>query len=281
MSELTFPSAARSSETAAQPFLSAIGAIHREHEENRDLMSRTAIELQLDLDRHGFSLEVYTDLNAFTEVVRSVGKFVPNAFDPKVKPSRPGDVFGIVMRDAEGNVAATNGCRLYRFGVTTLADHLATLALFYANPVEQMARGERLTIDGPANDYAMTVDDKAIWVGCFWVREDLRGEASNLSYIMPLAARFLGAAWWGKLITFSILENWVRKPHSQRRLGHPDIYEHIRWYRPHIPDRTDMVLMVTEPDVPVVRCQRYLEGEGRLQVSLPVPATKTEVSAGD
>jgi hypothetical protein len=195
-----------------------------------------------------------------------------------MKPSRPGDVFGLVLRDADGKVAATNGCRLYRLGVTTLADHLATLALFYANPVEQMARGERLAIDGPANDYAMTIDDKAIWVGCFWVRPDLRKAASNASYVLPFAARFLGAAWWGKLITFSIVEAWARKSHAQKRPGEPDVYEHIRWFRPHIPERTDMVLMVTEPDVAIERCEKYLNGEGRFFVAPTDP--ETVVSAG-
>lgn len=261
-------------------FLRAIDAIHPDHEGSRDVMSRAAMAFQADLDRFGYTLDVVTDVKAFTEIVTSVGKFVPNAFDPKMKPSRPGDIFGLVLRDADGNVAATNGCRLYRLGVTTLADHLATLALFYANPVEQMARGERLIIDGPANDYAMTVDDKAIWVGCFWVRPDLRKAGSNASYIMPFAARFLGAAWWGRLITFSIVEAWARKQVAQKRLGEPDVYEHIHWFRPHIPDRTDMVLMVTEPDVAVERCEKYLRGEGRFFVADP-EQPDLAVSAGD
>ncbi|MEQ9604367.1 MAG: hypothetical protein RLO01_13085 [Thalassobaculaceae bacterium] len=264
------------------PFLQAIGPIHREHDTSRDVMQDAIVALHQDLDTHGYTLEVVQDLNTFTEIVRSVGKFVPNAFDPKVKPARPGDTFGLVLRDAEGAVAATNGCRLYRLGVTTLADHMATLSLFYANPVEQMARGERLIIDGPANDYAMTIDDKAIWVGCFWVRPDLRKDCSNASYIMPFAARLLSAAWWGRLITFSILENWVRKPIAQSRLGEPDIYEHIRWFRPHIPDRTDMLLMVTEPDVPIVRCEKYVAGENRFFARPMVSGEPRPVlSAGD
>jgi hypothetical protein len=202
--------------------------------------------------------------------VDGVGKFVPNAFDTRLKPANPGEILGLVLRDRHGQVAATNGIRLYRLH-RSLADHLSTLSLFYANPIEQMLGGEYLVLDGEARNYAAGVVGSAVWTGCFWVRQDHRGAASNVSNFMTLVVRLLAATQFGRTITFSLVESWLRKQGAAQKIGAPSIYERVIWHRPQVPleerdRRGDMMLMVTEPDVPRQRAERYLSGVDRLVV---------------
>ncbi|NQW12482.1 MAG: hypothetical protein HQ481_21665 [Alphaproteobacteria bacterium] len=245
--------------------LAGIGPIHPDIGEQRVLLEDTFVEAGKDLVTADLRLTLTTDMEHFTTVVQGTGKFLPTAFDRRLKPFRDGDTLGLVVRDGEG-VVSTLAIRLYRFSVTTLADHLATLSLFYANPAEQMVRGERLIIEGQAEFIASTVEDSAIYVGGFWIRSDYRGRASNLSYFMPLMVRALGAARWGRHPSFSLMKRWITDPRRSDRVGAPDVYDRITWIRPHVREDQDLVLMMTPPKNVFERVENYLSGSKRLWV---------------
>lgn len=255
---------------AETTFVGALGAPHPDVCADRDLYAEAAIAVDRDLQACGYQLTVHRDPSDFVAIVGGVGKFIPNAFDMKLKPARPGEVLGLVLRDRHGDVAATNGIRLYRLQ-RSLADHLSTLSLFYANPIDQMLGGEHLVLDGDARSYASRINGSAVWTGCFWVRPDHRGAASNVSNFMTFAVRLLAAMHYGRTITFSLVESWLRKQTAAQKIGAPSIYERVVWHRPQVPmeergRRSDMMLMVTEPDIPKLRAERYLAGIDRLAV---------------
>lgn len=241
---------------------------------DRTLLTDAAIAIDQDLTATGYRLSVYDDMHDWAALLASVGKFVPNAFDMKLKPARTGEALGLVLRNPEGELIATHGVRLYHLQ-RSLADHLATMSIFYANPIEQMLAGEYLWIAGNAREYAETVEGQAVWIGGFWVRPDHRGKASNISTVLAFAARLLAAMRWGSHVVFSLTEPMWRSANASARIKNPDIYETVKWWRPQLPEaererRSEILLVVTEPDVPMTRARAYLSGEDRLRIG-PVP----------
>lgn len=249
------------------PLLAAIGPINCDLDQRRDILEAAFPLIDADFRAAGLDLRVTEDFDHFGGIVRAVGKFLPNAFDSKLKPFRKGDAIGFVVRDAAGEVAATYAVRLYRFGVTTLADHLSTLSLFYANPAEQMARGERLVIAGEADRYASTIEDSAVWVGAMWVRPDFRGKVSNMPTVLGVLGGTLVHARWGRQTTVSIVERGI-VDHGvvKQRYRSQYVLDTVRWLRPHIPDRTEMFLIAKESHVTVEQIEEMLDGATRLRV---------------
>lgn len=246
--------------------LATVGPISADVGEARTALEAVFPLLDRDFRAAGLDLQVTDDFDHFSGIVRSVGKFVPNAFDLKLKPFRRGDAIGFIVRDQDG-VVATYAIRLYRFGITTLADHLATLSLFYACPAEQMARGERLVIDGEADRYASTIEDSAVWVGAMWVRPDYRGRASNLPTVLGVLGGSMVHARWGRQTTISIVERGiVDRGVVQQRYRSQYVLDRIRWFRPHIPDRTEMFLIAKESAVTVEQIEELIGGATRLRV---------------
>lgn len=258
-------------------FLEAIGAPNAElAREEVQLLVDAAIEADRCLTSSGLTLSVYDDMDAFVAIVEAAGKFVPTIFDRRIKPTpRRGESLGLVARDGQGQPIATLAvrlCRLHR----TLADHLSTLSLFYANPLEQMESGEYLVIKGDARRYAEKVEDRGVWIGCFWVSPAFRGEASNLSGFLPVAGQVIGSMRWGRNIFFSLTETWLRKQHAHARVGSPDVYEAVEWYRPQLPEadrrrRSEILLMVYEWSATVMLARQLSTGAGQLRVR-PQPA---------
>lgn len=252
------------------------------HQE-RNLLADAAIAIDRDLAATGYQLTVVMDMHAFANHLRSVGKFVPNAFNADLKPAPFGEAAGLVLRNPAGDIVATHGVRLYRLQ-RSLADHLATLSLFYDDPIGQMLAGEYLYIDGDARRYAETVEDRATWIGGLWVRPDHRGKASNISTFLALAARLLASQRWGRTVVFSLTTEIWNNPKAAARIRNPDIYRTVKWWRPQLPEAerqkgSEILLVVTEPDVPFDRARHYLDGEGRLQIGT-IPAARLEAAGG-
>lgn len=268
-----------------QSFLAAIGSPHVDlTPEHARMFAEAAIGIDRNLTRQGCTLGVTGDMDEFGAIVNSVGKFLPNVFDRKLKPTpRLGEVLGIVIRNDRSEVIGTHAVRLCRLQ-RSLADHLCTLSMFYANPVEQMVTGEYLCIKGDARRYAESIHDQAVWIGCFWVHPDYRKAASNLSSFLPLVTRTLSTMRWGYNVVFSLTESWLRKPHAQARIHHPDIYETVEWYRPQLPEaererRSEILLMVTERNVPMLLAEEFLDGGNQLWIA--ANQDQSVASAGD
>jgi hypothetical protein len=257
---------------SAPSFLGAIGApspeLSRQHVQQ---LIDAAIACDRSLTSTGLSMSVVEDMDAFVHIVEAVGKFVPTVFDRKIKPTRRrGESLGLVVRDHHGEPIATLAVRLFQLQ-RTLADHLSTLSLFYANPLEQMESGEYLVLRDAARRYASGIEDRVVWIGCFWVSPSRRGEMSNLSGFLPFAARILGMARWGYNTFFSLTESWLRKPHAQLRVGSPDIYETVEWYRPQLPEadrlrRSEILLMAYETKATMSQAAALVAGQNQLWI---------------
>jgi len=248
---------------------------------------RAAIQAIIALDRtfHGMGLKIRVaeDLVEFGRLLQSVGKFLPNAFHPHLKPCRPGDGLAFIAEDADGPMA-TVGIRLYRFATTTLADHLATLSLFYANPAEQMERGERLVIEGEAEELAMRIDDTAFWEGGMWVRPGARRHGSDLPRLMGYLANTVALARWGRQTAFSIME--IRHKDARhameaaRRLYDVEVaVPSIRWRRPRKPQRQDMLLVASGADYIIGQMNTLANDAFRAEMPLAeMPLVKTSLA---
>jgi len=253
-------------------FLEAIGApnsaLSRQHVQ---LLIEAAIACDRGLTSTGLSMSVFEDMNAFVRIVEAAGKFVPTVFDRKIKPTRRrGEIIGLVVHDQQGEPIATLAVRLFQLQ-RTLADHLSTLSLFYANPLEQMESGEYLVLRDAARRYASGIEDRVVWIGCFWVSPSCRGEMSNLSGFLPLAARILGMVRWGYNTFFSLTESWLRKPHARLRVGSPDVYETVEWYRPQLPEadrlrRSEILLMAYESEATMRQAAEFVAGRDLLRI---------------
>ena len=252
------------------PWLSSIGPLHRDHRVTGAdrVLAKAIAGLHNDFEAANLDLRVTFSPDFLREQVEATGKFVPKAFDTKLKPVRHGDIAGFLLYDENG-LAATNACRLYRLGIHSLADRFANLSLFYADPGEQMLPGERIWIDGDAERVAGDVYDYAVWAGCYWVRPDLRAPATNLSKIMRILMRVYAAARWGEPVTFSVVEGWIKKPGATSRIGGATVYERIWWKRPDKPECVDMGLMLDPGSLCMEMAQRCADGEDRLQFDLP------------
>lgn len=266
-------------------YLAAVGSPHPElSSEHARMFTDTAIGIDQNIVRQGCTLSVTEDMDEFGAVVNSVGKFLPNVFDRKLKPTpRSGEALGIVIRNDRGEPIGTHAVRLCRLQ-RSLADHLCTLSMFYANPIEQMVTGEYLCIKGDARRYAEGIHDQAVWIGCFWVHPDYRKGGSNISSFLPLVSRTLSTMRWGYNVVFSLTESWLRKPHAQARIHNPEIYETVEWYRPQLPEverqrRSEILLMVTERHVPMALAEEFLDGGNQLWIA--AGRNEVAVSAGD
>jgi hypothetical protein len=77
---------------------------------------------------------------------------------------------------------------------------------------------------------------------------------------------------WGYKVVFPLTESWLRKPHAQARIHNPDICETVEWYRPQLPEaerlrRSEILLMVTERNVPMLLAEEFLAGGNQLRVA--------------
>lgn len=244
------------------PFLAGIGPMHAAAEANRTIIEDALISIDSRAKQAGFDISLTSDMSAFASTLVSVGKFLPNAFERANKPFRPDDAVAVLVKDKDG-LAATYAIRLYRFTVTTLADQLATLSLFYANPGEQMARGERFVISGEADDFASTIEDMASYSGGMWIRPDLRGK-TDLALVVNLIGGLLTQVRWGPQVTFSIVEKGlVAKGVVSTKYRSPYVLDTVRWFRPAHPDRTEMVLVAKTPDVVLQHAGLYVSDKKR------------------
>ncbi len=78
-------------------------------------------------------------------------------------------------------------------------------------------------------------------------------------------------ARWGYNTFFSLTESWLRKPHAQLRVGSPDIYETVEWYRPQLPEavrlrRSEILLMAYESEATMRQAAALVAGQNQLWV---------------
>lgn len=266
-----------SADAARSSWLVAFGAAHQALvDPERQLLSESAIAIDADIATTGYKLAVIEHMPDFAAILGEVGKFVPNAFSAEAKPAPHGEAIGLVMYNPAGEVVATHGMRLYHLGCRSLADHLATLSLFYDRPIEQMIPGEYLWLEDAARRYAETVDGQATWSGGLWVRPDHRSQFGNLSTFLVFASRVLTSWRWGRTVVFSITGDIWAKPNAAARIKRPDVYERVKWWRPNLSEAERntancMLLVVTEPDIPFSRAAAFLEGQDRLWIGAPTP----------
>ena len=231
-----------------KPFLAGIGPIHAESESRRSEIQESLIRIDRDFHQRKLDLKACDDIDTFKDRLREVGKYVPSAFDSQFKPARVGDCIGLTVRDDAG-IAATIGVRLYRFTVTSLADQLETLSLFYSNPAEQMVQGERLSIRGDADAYASKINEKVYWTGGLWVRPDLRGRQTNFPKLLGIAAGSMAHARWGRVGMVSVTEKvMVDRGLVSKSYDMQHILDSIVWTHPARPEKKEWVLIAKDAD---------------------------------
>lgn len=246
---------------AEKPFLAGIGPIHAECESRRSEIQESLIRIDRDFHQSKLDLRACDDIDTFKARLREVGKYVPSAFDSQFKPARVGDCIGLTVRDDEG-IAATLGVRLYRFAVTSLADQLETLSLFYSNPAEQMVPGERMSISGEADAYASRITDKVYWTGGLWVRPDLRGRQTNFPKLLGIAAGSMAHAQWGKVGMVSVTEKVMASAGLvSKSYDIQHVLDTIIWTHPARPEKREWVMIAKDADYVARQTLTHSTGE--------------------
>lgn len=244
-----------------KPFLGGIGPIHAECETRRGEIQESLIRIDRDFHQRKLDLKACDDIDTFKERLREIGKYVPSAFDSHFKPARVGDCIGLTVRDDDG-IAATIGVRLYRFTVTSLADQLETLSLFYSNPAEQMVPGERLSIQGDADAYASRITEKVFWTGGVWVRPDLRGRQTNFPKLLGIAVGSMAHARWGRVGMVSVTEKvMAERGLVSKSYDMQHVLDSIIWTHPARPEKREWVMIAKDADYIARQTLRHSAGD--------------------
>lgn len=156
------------------------------------------------LSEMGVRLYVSHDLRRLYDINRrhldSWAPLMP-VFHPAQAGVRAGPAFLFELRDAKGDVVATQVSRLLDLTGSTLKSELEQLSLFYRDPAGQAGPNERIEVTAPM---ASEITGRVGLSGGLWYRPDWRGK--GLSQVMPRMTRTFAYTNWDTDYTISFVE---------------------------------------------------------------------------
>jgi hypothetical protein len=105
-------------------------------------------------------------------------------FDPVIGGANPQTGFAIIGRNANGEVVAAQGARIYDWSGTTLYDEAVSLRMLYQDADAARARGDKCAITAPSSK---TISGRVAFSGAGWYRPDFRGK--DLGTLLPRISR--------------------------------------------------------------------------------------------
>jgi hypothetical protein len=110
------------------------------------------------------------------------------------------NAFCVIGRNPDGDIVATQGCRLYDFTATTFTEAAEDMTFWFSDPRSCLADGDHCTVHAWSG---RNITGRAVYSGATWVRPDYRGK--RMVQIMPRLVRAVGTAKWGPDATFGIM----------------------------------------------------------------------------
>lgn len=167
-------------------------------------IGRFLLEGDRALAEMGVRLYVSHDLRRLYDINRrhldSWAPLMP-VFDPVHAGVRAGPAFLFELRDAAGDVIATQVTRRLDLDGSTLKTELEQLTLFYRDPASQSGDRERIEVTAPM---ASDITGRVSLSGGLWYRPDWRGK--GLSQILPRMTRTFAYTHWDTDYTISFVE---------------------------------------------------------------------------
>ena len=143
-------------------------------------------------------------------------------FDPRYSDLDPQSAFCLLGYNAEGEVVATQACRLFTWTDSNFFDAAQNLTLFYAHPERDRKPGETCDITAES---ARNVRGRVAFSGGGWYRPDFRGKF--LSLIMPRISRAYAFSRWSSDYTASMFQDSVLAGGMAERCGYTKIDWHV------------------------------------------------------
>lgn len=110
---------------------------------------------------------------------------------PALAGFAPEDAFSIVVRNAAGEIVATNACRRFDWSSTNMTTELESLRFFYKYPEHDCQPGERCVVTAPS---AASIGGEVAYFGGSWCHPDYRGRA--LSGIVTRLGKAFALSRW-------------------------------------------------------------------------------------
>ena len=143
-------------------------------------------------------------------------------FDPRYSDLDPQSAFCLLGYNAEGEVVATQACRLFTWTDSSFFDAAQDLTLFYAHPERDRIAGETCDITAES---ARSIRGRVAFSGGGWYRPDFRGKF--LSLIMPRISRAYAFSRWSSDYTASMFQDSVLAGGMAERCGYTKIDWHV------------------------------------------------------
>lgn len=221
-----------------------ITIVHGPHE----MLSRYFLLADKAARDRGIRLRLQTDFDRLAELNErhrdSWPKLVP-IFDPAHSHLRIDSSFWIEGVDENDKTVVTHAARLFDWTETTLAQELAALRVFYADPAPHIAAGASIEVTAPS---ASRISGRTMYGGAVWVRPDYRRH--GLTRIVPRISRAYACTRWDIGYFWSLLEPEIHELGVTRAYGphriEPGVDVRLPW-RGHLPsmlawETRDMIL---------------------------------------
>jgi len=148
----------------------------------------------------------------------------------------------IIGRNAEGEIVATQGARLYDWSNSNFHEAATSLRMFYADPERQSRPGEQCRVSAPS---ARDIRGRVVLSGAGWYRPDHRGRL--LSSILPRISRALAYTRWQSDYTIGLIAEPVVSGGMARRAGFTNVEPSVELIASPVGDRVCCALVWMQP----------------------------------
>jgi hypothetical protein len=142
------------------------------------------------------------------------------SFDPTQSSLTEDSAFCLCVRNASGEIVATQAAKLFVWTDTNFFEEAASMRLFYRDPAKSRVAGETCNVTA---ELTRGIDGRVMFSGGAWFRPDLRGK--GLGLLLPRIARYYAFSLWYTDFTTSIQAEAVAKSAFSKRVGHC----HVDW----------------------------------------------------
>jgi aspartate/methionine/tyrosine aminotransferase len=141
-------------------------------------------------------------------------------FDPRFSNLDPQSSFCLLGYNKQGEVVATQACRLFTWTDTNFFEAARNLTLYYSRPDRDRRAGEKCDVTAES---ARNIRGRVAFSGGAWYRPDFRGKF--LSLILPRVSRAYAFTRWSTDYTASMFQDGVLAGGMAQRCG----YKNIDW----------------------------------------------------
>jgi hypothetical protein len=208
-----------SAHTHQAPLLSQITVEHGPSE----LLGEFFFRADEEVRRRGITLSLGTfeQLVEVNKSNRSTWLPLNPTFDPAHCNLGPDNAFCILGRNVDGDVVATQACRVWDMGEKSFSELCASMRFFYDDPDRSRTPEEccRTTFES-----ARSIVGRIAFAGAVWYRRDYRGLETQ-RFLARIARAYAYTRWDTDYSTGTVSEKVMRTTRMAEMAGH----KHVEW----------------------------------------------------